>query len=79
MPVFVDVKPRLDDEATGSIADEIRAAVAAGVRDALEAFSFGLSLTADEREAVAKYRNNQAAARRRAKAHIGRSMNRSES
>jgi hypothetical protein len=69
MTVFVDVEPRFDDEAGKKITEDIRKAVAQGFADALEA----LSLTPDEREVLAKYRNNRSANLRRARAHIAKS------
>jgi hypothetical protein len=75
MSVFVDVEPRADARAIEIFTDDIREAVAQGVRDALEALAFAVSLTADEREALAKYRNNRAANMRRARAHVAKAVN----
>jgi hypothetical protein len=79
MTVFVDVEPRFDDEASKAAAEavtvNIRDAVAQGVRDALEALAFGLSMTPDEIQALEKYRNNKAANLRRARAHVAKSLN----
>lgn len=75
MPVLVDVNPRLPEDAAAQIAVDIRGAVAAGFMDALEAVTYGLSLTPDEREAVEKYRRNKAANLRRARSLVARSVN----
>jgi hypothetical protein len=75
MTVFVDVEPRFDDEAAKKVALDIRYAVAAGVGDALEALTFAMSITPDERQALEKYRNNKAANLRRARAAVDKAVN----
>jgi hypothetical protein len=75
MTIFVDVEPRFDDEAGKRVAVDIREAVANGVRDALEALAFGLTMTADEREALERYRNKRAANLRRARTLVNKSVN----
>lgn len=51
-PVFLDVKPRLDDDA----AEQIQKVVQGAVEQALRNIPFGLTLTPDERLVVEMHR-----------------------